>query len=61
MLKRPVKEKGTPPPPLTWGSKPNFPHKTLRFIKQSPLYIKVWVFRMRFNLNKILLVMPELK
>ena len=41
------------------GWQTNFPHKALRFIKQSSLFIKVCAFRMQFSLNKILPVMRD--
>ena len=39
ILKRPVKEKGSPPTPA-WGWKSNSPRKALRFIKQSSLSLQ---------------------
>ena len=55
MLKRPVKEKGGPPPPFLRGRwKPKSPRKALRFIKRSyPISSLHGILRMRFNLNKI--------
>ena len=61
MLQRLVKKKKGGPP--AGDGSPNQPlplcRKTLRFIKQSFLYS--CIFQMRFNLNKVLAVMPEVK
>ena len=54
MLKRPVKEKGSPTPHPCVGVEAQVPPQSLKIYQtELPVFIKVCVFQMWFNLNKI--------